>query len=289
MGYLEIPNLYKNTTALLLKQVYCLEKIHGTSTHIAWRKDEPLRFFAGGCKHEDFVAIFNQPALTAAFQALGHDKVTVYGEGYGGKMQKMSKTYGDKLRFVAFDVQVGDTWLDVPDADDVVQKLGLQFVPYTCTGTSLAELDAARDAPSQQAVRNGITEPQIMEGIVLRPMTEMTDKRGNRIISKHKRPEFRETHKTREVDPTKLEKLQEANAIALEWVTDMRLDHVLDKVLGSEPLDMKRTPDIIRAMFQDVTKESQGEVEWSPEAYRAVGTRTAQLYKQRVMHIEVQP
>ena len=36
MGYLHIENLYKNQTVLMFKELYALEKLHGTSAHIRW-------------------------------------------------------------------------------------------------------------------------------------------------------------------------------------------------------------------------------------------------------------
>ena len=57
MGYLHIRNLYQDQDILLFKECYALEKIHGTSAHIAW--DGELKFFAGGCNHDRFCALFN--------------------------------------------------------------------------------------------------------------------------------------------------------------------------------------------------------------------------------------
>jgi hypothetical protein len=244
-----------------------------------------VRIFSGGMKHSDFVVIFDLPKLADLFVQLGHDKVMVYGEGYGGKVQGMSATYGTTMRFVAFDVQIGDSWLDVPNAADVAGKLGLEFVHYVKIDTSLASVDRERDADSVQAIRNGCGPGKMREGIVLRPLQELTRNNGHRLIVKHKRAEFSETKKGREIDPAKIEVLHAADAIAREWVTDMRLAHVIDKVIGSDPLDMKRTPEIIKAMIADVVKESGGEVIWSPEAYKAVSTRSAQLWKAKVMAV----
>ena len=108
MGYLHIDNLYKDQTVILYKEVYALEKIHGTSAHVAY-KDGEIRFFSGGAKHEQFVALFDKEALVKAFQELGLQCVVIYGEAYGGKMQAMGKAYGSKLKFVAFDVKIWDS------------------------------------------------------------------------------------------------------------------------------------------------------------------------------------
>src|SRR4051812_35507155 len=105
MGYLHIDNLYKAQEILEFKRVYALEKIHGTSAHVAW-KDGQIRFFSGGEKHETFVKVFDVQALEQKFaERFGETgDVTVYGEAYGGKCQHMSATYGPAMKFVAFDV-----------------------------------------------------------------------------------------------------------------------------------------------------------------------------------------
>lgn len=117
MGYLHIPNLYKAQEVLAFKTCFALEKIHGTSANIQW-KDGQVWFSSGGEKRERFVALFDAENLAAEFaeRFLPTDAVTVYGEAYGGSQQGMRKTYGESLRFVAFEVKVGDCWLAVPQA-----------------------------------------------------------------------------------------------------------------------------------------------------------------------------
>jgi hypothetical protein len=75
--------------------------------------------------------------------------------------------------------------------------------------------------------------------------------------------------------------LEQAEAIADEWVTEMRLTHVLDK-LGN-PADMSATPKVITAMLEDVLREASGEIVESKEARKAIGARAVKLYKTRIM------
>lgn len=279
MGYRHIENLYRPSaqTILLFREVYALEKIHGTSAHIGWNSGT-ITFSSGGEKHSRFLSLFNEPALRAAFEALGHDKVTVFGEAYGGSQQKQAHRYGPELRFVAFEVQIEETWLSVPNADDVCQKLGLEFVFYKKISTDLAAIDAERDAPSEQARRNGVPTPQTREGVVLRPLVEVTTSNGERVMAKHKRDEERETATPRKVvDPSQMQVLADAEAIALEWVTDVRLEHVLDKI--PQPHDLPQIPVVIRAMIEDVLREGSGEIVDSKEARQAISKRTADLFK----------
>lgn len=275
MGYLHIDNLYKNQDILLFKECYALEKIHGTSAHISWKDDE-LHFYAGGEKHVNFVGLFDEAALRA--HRTGGEKLTVFGEAYGGKQQAQSWRYGKALKFVAFDVRIGELWLSVPQAAAIVNGFGLEFVHYVRVATDLPALNAERDAPSEQARRNGIEGDQPREGVVLRPLVEFTKNNGDRIISKHKRDEERET-KTPRVVGEKAEVLAKAQSIADEWVTPMRLQHVLQKMPGAS---IEQTRDVIVALLEDVLREGAGELVDTEEARRAVMTRGAHLFKQHL-------
>jgi len=274
MGYMKIPNLYKAQDVLMFRETWCLEKIHGTSSHISW-KDNTLSFFSGGADHNAFIALFNAETLLAGFRALGHDHVVVYGEAYGGKMQGMSATYGKQLKFVAFDVRIGETWLAVPDAHDVVKKLDLEFVHYRKVPATVEALDAERAEPSVQAIRNGMGGTHKREGIVIRPLVEMTLSNGARVIAKHKIDEFRETKTPRPVDAEKAEALAEAQSIADEWCSDERLRHVLDKL--PQPVGIEHTGAVIKAMIDDVIVEAGDEIVDSKDARKAIGKRTAKM------------
>lgn len=286
MGYLKISNLYQDQDILLFKECYALEKIHGTSAHIKW-SDNKLHFFAGGESHDRFVKLFDSEALVAAFtQHFGNSEVIVYGEAYGGSQQGMSATYGNSLKFIAFDVNVSDHWLSVPKAHNVTDKLGLEFVDYVLIPTDLKLIDEQRDRESVQAIRNGVGPGKIREGVVLRPVIEVTRNNGSRIISKHKCAAFSEHGKPREVSPEKQQLATDARAIADDWVTPMRLTHVLDKLRanGEEVVDMRHTNIVIRAMLADIKDESDGEIDWSAndQIERAINTKAAKLWKARL-------
>lgn len=291
MGYLHIANLYRPEAQCILdfKEVYALEKIHGTSAHVAIDEHGTIRLFSGGEPHDKFQALFGAslPPLDALSARLTEQfkgkRVTVYGEAYGGKCQGMSKTYGPSLRFVAFDVKVQDGWLQVQHAERVVTSLGLEFVHYERGPSDLQWLDEQRDRASTQAVRNGIQEPCISEGIVIRPPFEVTLWNGERVIAKHKRAEFNERKTIPNVDPAQRELMERADQIAEEFVTEMRLSHVLDK-LGN-PADFQSTGAVIKAMVEDVCREASGEIVDSKPVRKAVAAKAAELYKLRLTTI----
>ncbi len=279
LGYLHIDNLYKAQKILMHAECYALEKVHGTSAHLQWSKGL-LTYFSGGEEHTRFVALFDHCALVKAFIDLGHDRITIYGEAYGGRQQRMALTYGSELRFIAFDVRIDGIWLDVPDMASLVAELGLEVVPWERTSTDLATLDQIRDRPSEVAMRRGCGADKIREGIVIRPIHE--EVRGDsRLIVKHKGETFRETGAPRKVvDPKDLIVLQAAQAIADEWVTEMRLDHVLDKLVM--PMRIEETKLVLDAMVADVYREASGEIVESRAATQAICRKTAQMFKRRL-------
>lgn len=283
MGYLHIDNLYKPSAQdiLLFKECYALEKIHGTSAHIKFTPNRGVKFFSGGTSHERFVKLFDETELERLYTEaeLPIDvEVIIYGEAYGGSCQKMSSVYGKDLRFVVFDVKIGETWLTVPNAASVTIKLGLEFVYYQKIYANLEDIDKVRDMPSAQAVRNGVENVSWREGVVLRPLVELTKSNGNRLICKHKRDEYRETKTKRAVSPEQLQVLSDAKEIADEWVTPMRLQHVLDKLDGEH--DMSIMPKLIPAMIEDVKREGEGEIVWNKTVSTAITKATAKLMKE---------
>lgn len=274
-----------------------MEKIHGTSANVSW-DGALLRFHSGGESAERFKALFDFQFLSDKFIDLGFAarKVTVFGEAYGGKQQGMADTYGKDLKFIAFDVCLDESnWLSVPEAEAFCQSLNIDFVPWVKITTDLKEIDAQRDLHSIQAIRNGVTKvvgviaegslvtgfelvnPKKREGIVLRPLIDLTTSTGSRIICKHKGDDFRETASPRVVDdPAKMQVMADAEKIANEWVTMTRLEHVLDKIPG---YGMDKMPIILKAMVEDVTREAKGEIVDNDTVRKAITKKTAVMMK----------
>jgi hypothetical protein len=286
MGYRKIPNLYKDKDILMFKEVYALEKVHGTSTHVTYTSDkltDKLSFFSGGCNYEHFLKSFDHDSLLDNFRKNAElypytKTITVYGEGYGGKLQGMSSTYGKETCFIAFEAKVDDRWLSVTEAENLATKLGLEFVPYTLIKVTEENINKEMIADSVVAIRRGMGSGHMREGIVLRPKVELVYQDGGRIICKHKRPEFAEReHTPRFDDSEELKILEDAKAIAQEWCTAMRLTHVLDKFTDPTMKDMDK---IIKAMIADIYTEAHGEIKESKAVAKAIGKQTAKLFRQ---------
>lgn len=224
--------------------------------------------------------------LKLLIEKFGLRKVTIYGEHYGGKIMGMSKTYGDKKRFVVFDIKLGqfddapEMWMAFDKVKILCHELNLDVVHGVIVPTTVEALDTQRDLPSVQAKKCGVEKDCIREGLVLRPLVEC-DHYGERIIAKYKRSEFMETATPRSLDPARLQVLADAKSIAEEWVTDMRLVHVMDKIPHApmEGFTMSSIPAIIKAMLEDVKRESKGEVIWTPEVEKAIAGETGKKMK----------
>lgn len=128
--------------------------------------------------------------------------VTLFGEGYGPKIQKVGHLYGlDHQDFVLFDVRVGDFWLDREAVNSTAKALGISSVPVVGTGTLQDAIDIVStgitfgDKGEIHRWGNGTLSSRWgnfdAEGIVARPVVPMFDRKGDRIITKIKAVDFK--------------------------------------------------------------------------------------------------
>jgi hypothetical protein len=255
--------------------------VHNSSAHIGWNFNTKIIKFFTGENHQLFLTLFNEDFLKAKFiEAFPDIDVVIFGENYAGKCQGQSHVYGKQPKFIGFDVKVDDYWLDIPNAENVCQQFNIEFVHYDKIEVNFENLTKYRDMDSVQAVRNGMGAGHKREGIVLRPLTEMRLNNGERVICKYKPDEQMETKTKREVSPEQLQVLSDAKAISEEWCTNLRLEHVLQKFPAD--VNMEAMGDIIKAMIEDVYREGAGELVESKETTKAIGTKTVQLFKQKL-------
>lgn len=113
--------------------------------------------------------------------------MTLYGEGYGAKIQKGGGNYRPDAGFVLFDVKVGNWWLARENVEDVAVKVGVDVVPIVVQESLEFAIDLVRtgDWKSQWP---GVADP---EGLVGRPVVDLFNRRGERIITKIKAKDLR--------------------------------------------------------------------------------------------------
>ena len=90
------------------------------------------------------------------------------------------------------------------------------------------------------------------------------------------------TKSKREVSPEQLKVLSDAKEVAEEWVTNKRLEHVLQKF--PQDVGMENMGDIIKAMISDVYREGRDEIVESKPVEKAIGKTTVKLFKAKLQN-----
>jgi len=167
------------------------EKVDGTNIRIHWVRGIG-RTFGGRTDNAQIPAnlikrleeLFPAKKLNSQIR-LDVDELTLYGEGYGARIQKGGGNYKpDGVDFVLFDVLVDDWWLRRDHVQNVAECLSITAVPIIGRGPlNLAVDTVSKGFDSQWGKFQA-------EGLVLRPTVELKSRAGNRIITKIKHKDF---------------------------------------------------------------------------------------------------
>lgn len=192
-GHLFINGLFASPEVEFLKDLKWIwtEKVDGTNIGIEW--DGYQISFQG--RTEDAIiqpsllkelnSMFLNDAMEQKFEEVfGTKKVILFGEGYGGKIQKHGKKYREVESFILFDVYFPDSNLYLKRAvvEDIANKLALDIVPIIGEGT----IDEAVEfAKVERKSTVGLCEAP-MEGIVCRPVIDLRTRTGDTVIVKLK-------------------------------------------------------------------------------------------------------
>lgn len=116
-------------------------------------------------------------------------EIIIFGETYGKGMQAPGGRYcKTHLKFICFDIKIGNTWLTRESVEDICKRLGIDTVPYLGEMTLDEAIERVKAGFTSQ-VSEDPTLPA--EGIVLRAPLGILDRRGRRIITKVKTCDFR--------------------------------------------------------------------------------------------------
>lgn len=116
-------------------------------------------------------------------QKFGEREVILFGEGYGVKIQN-GGAYRSDVGFILFDVMIGDNYQSRESVEDIAKCFNLEIVPIIMYGTIQEAVDFVKTKP------NSTIGTAKMEGLVGRPVVEMRDRCGNRLIVKIKVCDF---------------------------------------------------------------------------------------------------
>lgn len=166
------------------------EKVDGTNIRVHWDgKDVTFGGRTDNAQIPNGVInrlnelFYSTPAKAQLREVFPDGEVTLFGEGYGAKIQS-GGNYKQEQDFVLFDVRVGELWLERFNVVDVAEKLNLEVVPVIGQGTLYEAIELVKN--NMQSTWGNFEA----EGIVARPTTELLDRRGNRVITKIKARDF---------------------------------------------------------------------------------------------------
>lgn len=168
------------------------EKIDGTNISVEW--DGHAVSFHGRTERaqipKHLLEYLEKTFLTTEAEELfeqtyGDKNVILYGEGYGAKIQN-GGNYRSDVSFILFDVLIGDNWQEREWVEKTAKMFGIDAVPVVFVGSLEEGVDYVMEHhPSTIGTA-------MMEGVVGRPMIEMRDRLGKRIIIKIKWEDFKE-------------------------------------------------------------------------------------------------
>lgn len=164
------------------------EKVDGTNIRIMWNGTD---IKIGGKTdnaqiHKELVQKLEELFYTKKevfIEKFGEKQVCLYGEGYGAGIQT-GGIYKATKDFVLFDVLIDGYWLDRGNVQGIADMFGVDIVPIVKEGTLYELVDM---------VKSGFKSKWgdfVAEGIVARPTVELTNKFGERIITKIKYRDF---------------------------------------------------------------------------------------------------
>ena len=272
----DIVSLNRLPEIMQAPEVAVTEKIHGTSVRIGWVDNA----FRVGGRNEEFDLVTSNPSAGMNFMAWVRDhpelpeklerlatekggEVIVYGEWFGNGIQKGVRYFAEPGKgFRVFGVRINGALQDWNIVEATATKIALPTVPLLYKGKPDLELfDKLRVFPSKVGEENGINDPEnLAEGVVISaiPMVQIS---SDWAIVKHKHQKFEERSSLQRDDKKSVEELESAIQFVAEFWTEQRLEHVFSG-LREKGLDVRAPSSIgptIRAMFEDVMKESQPE------------------------------
>ncbi|NLF02623.1 MAG: hypothetical protein GX601_16775 [Anaerolineales bacterium] len=197
-----LPWHYRLPEFKLVSNWLVTEKIDGTNVRIMLHADGSVEY-GGRTDNAQMPAtllarlneMFTTDRMRAAFEQNedgAWPEVTVFGEGYGPKIQN-GGSYRADANVRIFDVVVGQWWLNWDDVEDVANKLGVLTVPVVtsidwlpiCAGDLEGILSFSHVALYEAA--NDHLQP---EGIVCRTDPLLFTRRGDRVMWKLKYKDF---------------------------------------------------------------------------------------------------
>ena len=165
-------------------------QIHGKSERASIPKsltDKMLKILPIEKLKETFPPKFDEEGNEVPFL------VRIYGEGYGKSIQSCGGNYlKNDVNIKIFDIMIDGWWLKWDDVKDICGKLNLETVP---------EFGEMTLREAEEIVQKGFKSTTAenkdfnAEGLVLRPIVPLCDRKGDRVIVKIKTCDYRKIGK----------------------------------------------------------------------------------------------
>ena len=195
-----IEGFYSKDEFHYIKYWHVTEKIDGMNIRIIYNaKNKTLEF--RGRTDKAILPLNLLDYLKARFTLskmqkifLGnHTQVILFGEGYGGKIQR-GGNYRKDVSFILFDVWISGWWLKPVDVEDISKQLDIDYVPILGIYTIPEILELIKSNPKS----NIAIEDIIVEGFVARSFPLVLFRKGNPVMFKLKIIDYRKLKESQE-------------------------------------------------------------------------------------------
>lgn len=168
------------------------EKIDGMNIRVMWNAEQKIVVFAGRTDKAMLPSMLSMrlhelfpPEKFAKYET----DIILYGEGFGKGIQEKGKLYSDKQDFILFDkaYRRGNKYIFVDDDEltRTAEEFEIMRVPIVACATLPEIINLVKDG-LYSSFGNFYAE-----GVVAKPLYEMSDRYGHRIITKIKHNDFR--------------------------------------------------------------------------------------------------
>ena len=172
------------------------EKIDGMNIRVMW--DGINVRFAGksdnaqipGLLREVLDATFTKEKMASCF---GSSILTMYGEGCGPKIQKGGGLYFASPQFILFDIRIDEWWLKRDDIRGIARSIPCMISQVVMKGSLYDAIKWASRPELHKSIYQTTqvgADTKYAEGLVGRPIVELTARDGSRIITKIKMKDF---------------------------------------------------------------------------------------------------
>lgn len=171
------------------------EKIDGTNIRVfyipATEEKEAYLYINGRTNNAEVPSglmdfLINKFNVNQFIENFGSKPVCFFGEGIGKKIQ--SSLYGDDFDFILFDIKIGEYWLDYINIVGIANIFQLKVVTPIFLNGTLSEIEEYVKFTNPNSMLNSSVAA---EGVVCHPLSQLFDRKGNRVMFKLKVKDFK--------------------------------------------------------------------------------------------------